>query len=274
MFDLPAVEWSTHARISGGDLWLGEIVATFGLLTVILGVVRSGRARRRAVRRRRLHRRRLLVHVLDQLRQPGGHHRPHADRHVRRHPPGLASRASSSPSCVGGRAGRRPRPLPSPGPPRTSGAGRRPPRPVLKKERPMADRPTVLFLCVHNAGRSQMALGWFNHLAGDRALALSGGSEPGPTVNPVGGRGHGRGRHRHRRGVPQAVDRRGGPGRRRGRHHGLRRRLPVLSRASATRTGSSTTRTARASTPCARSGTRSSAASAALLAELGVSTRQ
>ena len=39
--------------------------------------------------------------------------------------------------------------------------------------------PIVLFLCVHNAGRSQMALGWFNHLAGDRAVAWSGGSEPG-----------------------------------------------------------------------------------------------
>ena len=44
--------------------------------------------------------------------------------------------------------------------------------------------PTVLFLCVHNAGRSQMALGWFNHLAGDRAVAWSGGSEPGAEVNP------------------------------------------------------------------------------------------
>jgi arsenate reductase len=44
--------------------------------------------------------------------------------------------------------------------------------------------PTVLFLCVHNAGRSQMALGWFNHLAGGRAVAWSGGSEPGTEVNP------------------------------------------------------------------------------------------
>ena len=44
--------------------------------------------------------------------------------------------------------------------------------------------PVVLFLCVHNAGRSQMALGWFNHLAGDRAIAWSGGSEPGVEVNP------------------------------------------------------------------------------------------
>ncbi len=44
--------------------------------------------------------------------------------------------------------------------------------------------PTVLFLRVHNAGRSQMALGWFSHLAGDRAVAWSGGSEPGAEVNP------------------------------------------------------------------------------------------
>jgi len=43
MFDLPAVAASTDAR-SSGPLWLGEIVATFGLLTVILGVVRAGRA--------------------------------------------------------------------------------------------------------------------------------------------------------------------------------------------------------------------------------------
>jgi arsenate reductase len=49
---------------------------------------------------------------------------------------------------------------------------------------PLDGVPTVLFLCVHNAGRSQMALGWFNHLAGDRAVAWSGGSEPGKEVNP------------------------------------------------------------------------------------------
>jgi protein-tyrosine-phosphatase len=45
--------------------------------------------------------------------------------------------------------------------------------------------PIVLFLCVHNAGRSQMALGWFNHLAGARAIAWSGGSEPAGEVNPA-----------------------------------------------------------------------------------------
>lgn len=45
-------------------------------------------------------------------------------------------------------------------------------------------KPTVLFLCVHNAGRSQMAMGFFQHLAGDRAVAWSGGSEPGYETNP------------------------------------------------------------------------------------------
>ncbi|MDG5482967.1 arsenate reductase ArsC [Mycolicibacterium gadium] len=46
-------------------------------------------------------------------------------------------------------------------------------------------KPTVLFLCTHNAGRSQMAMGFFTHLAGDRAVAWSGGSEPGELVNPA-----------------------------------------------------------------------------------------
>jgi len=46
-------------------------------------------------------------------------------------------------------------------------------------------RPTVLFLCVHNAGRSQMAMGWFKEMAGDRAVAWSGGSEPSSQVNPA-----------------------------------------------------------------------------------------
>nr|WP_269433619.1 arsenate reductase ArsC [Nonomuraea sp. SBT364] len=46
-------------------------------------------------------------------------------------------------------------------------------------------RPIVLFLCVHNAGRSQMAMGFFQHLAGDRALAWSGGSEFASEINPA-----------------------------------------------------------------------------------------
>jgi arsenate reductase len=45
--------------------------------------------------------------------------------------------------------------------------------------------PTVLFVCVHNAGRSQMAAGYLKHLAGDRVTVLSAGSEPADNVNPV-----------------------------------------------------------------------------------------
>ncbi len=45
--------------------------------------------------------------------------------------------------------------------------------------------PGVLFLCVHNAGRSQMAAGWLRHLAGDRAVVWSGGSEPTSEINPA-----------------------------------------------------------------------------------------
>lgn len=43
--------------------------------------------------------------------------------------------------------------------------------------------PSVLFLCVHNAGRSQMAAGWMRHLAGDSVDVFSGGSEPAEEVN-------------------------------------------------------------------------------------------
>jgi arsenate reductase len=49
----------------------------------------------------------------------------------------------------------------------------------------MTGTPTALFLCTHNAGRSQMALGFFQRLAGDRAVAWSGGSEPGDELNPA-----------------------------------------------------------------------------------------
>jgi arsenate reductase len=46
-------------------------------------------------------------------------------------------------------------------------------------------RPIVLFVCVHNAGRSQMAMGFFQHLAGDRAVAWSGGTEPAHQIDPA-----------------------------------------------------------------------------------------
>jgi arsenate reductase len=49
----------------------------------------------------------------------------------------------------------------------------------------MSDKPSVLFVCVHNAGRSQMAAGWLTHLAGDAVEVRSAGSAPKDAVNPA-----------------------------------------------------------------------------------------
>ena len=49
----------------------------------------------------------------------------------------------------------------------------------------MTDKPSALFICVHNAGRSQMAAGWLRHLAGDTVEVRSAGSEPAGHLNPV-----------------------------------------------------------------------------------------
>lgn len=46
-------------------------------------------------------------------------------------------------------------------------------------------KPAIVFLCVHNAGRSQMAAGWARYLAGDRIELFSGGSDPASAVNPA-----------------------------------------------------------------------------------------
>ncbi|MEX8034351.1 arsenate reductase ArsC [Microbacterium sp. 20-116] len=49
----------------------------------------------------------------------------------------------------------------------------------------MSDTATILFVCVHNAGRSQMAAGYARTLGGDRVRVLSGGSAPGEALNPM-----------------------------------------------------------------------------------------
>jgi arsenate reductase len=49
----------------------------------------------------------------------------------------------------------------------------------------MPEKPSVLFVCVHNAGRSQMAAAWLTHLAGDRIEVRSAGSTPADQVNPA-----------------------------------------------------------------------------------------
>jgi len=49
----------------------------------------------------------------------------------------------------------------------------------------MSDKPSVLFVCIHNAGRSQMAAAYLTHLAGDRVEVRSAGSAPADSVNPA-----------------------------------------------------------------------------------------
>ena len=55
----------------------------------------------------------------------------------------------------------------------------------IKPAAQSAHKPGVLFLCVHNAGRSQMAAGWLRHLGRDRVTVWSGGSEPAAQINPA-----------------------------------------------------------------------------------------
>ena len=66
----------------------------------------------------------------------------------------------------------------------TGTAWTRPPA-TPPQDDPMPDKPSVLFVCVHNAGRSQMATAWLTHLAGDRVEVRSAGSAPADTVNPA-----------------------------------------------------------------------------------------
>ncbi|MCU1584994.1 MAG: heat-shock protein HtpX [Microbacteriaceae bacterium] len=49
----------------------------------------------------------------------------------------------------------------------------------------MSDKPTVLFVCIHNAGRSQMAAGYMRELSRGAVEVRSGGSEPGDQINPI-----------------------------------------------------------------------------------------
>jgi len=191
MFGLPAVTISTHTRSAGG-LWLGEVVATFGLLLVIFGVVRSGRG----------------IHVAyavggyitaaywftsstsfanpavtvartlsDTLRRDlarlGAGVRAHAaGRRRARH------RRDPCPVPAGQRAGRRTDPSSN----AVAGCRR---RDHLAGGLSMSERPTVLYACVHNSGRSVAAKVLTEHDAGDRVDVRSAGSEPGKGVNPL-----------------------------------------------------------------------------------------
>ena len=81
MFDLPTLQLSVKARTGLGQ-WVGEAIATFGLIVTILGTLRH-RPTWVPASVALVHHRGLLVHLVDQLRQPGDHHRAEPVRHVR-----------------------------------------------------------------------------------------------------------------------------------------------------------------------------------------------
>jgi arsenate reductase len=175
MFGLDATNISHHVRSSGG-LWLGELVATFGLLMVILGAVRSGKASAAPY-------------------AVGGY--------IAAAYWFTSSTSFANPAVTVARtlsdtfAGIKPSSTPAFIAAQVIGAllavglakflhpGLVADNVVVPHEPETVYTPVVLFLCVHNAGRSQMALGWFNHLAGGRATAWSGGSEPADEINPA-----------------------------------------------------------------------------------------
>ncbi len=208
--------------------------------------------RRRRPRRRRRHhdglRRRLSRHPRRPLRRLGG----------RRPPPSPRAKAS------------RPSATTSPDAYARSSTTFSPTTP-LRRSSVMTDtntKPSVLFVCVHNAGRSQMAAGFLRehrrrpHRSPLRRLDARRSDQPDRR------RGDERTRDRHHRRAAQGADHRGRAGLRCRDHDGCGRRVPVLPRQSATRTGSSTTRPARASTRSGRSATRSVRGIEQLVSEL------
>ena len=122
------------------------------------------------------------------------------------------------------------------------------------------DQPEVLFVCVHNAGPSQMAAGLLKLRSDGRIHVRSAGSVPGEEINPAVVTAM------EEVGVdlslefPKPLTDRVRPGRGRRDHDGLRRCVPDLSPASATRTGIWTTPPGRTSKQCASSATRSTSA--------------
>jgi arsenate reductase (thioredoxin) len=194
MFDLPAVSVSDHVR-SSGHLWSAEVVATFGLVTVILGVVRSGRTEAVPFAVAGYIGAAYWFTSSTSFANPAvtvG--RTLSDTFAGISPSSVPAFVAAQ--VVGGLAAtglavylhphHQRADLVVPHRHHHAPTTEAPAMPNAEETDATTDtRPVVLFLCVHNAGRSQMALGWFAHLAGGRAVARSGGSAPGDELNPT-----------------------------------------------------------------------------------------
>ncbi|MFD0637229.1 aquaporin [Catenulispora yoronensis] len=171
MFDLPAATASTHVRASG-HLWLGETVATAGLVLLIFSLVRTGRAALAAP----------AVGAYIGAAYWFTSSTSFANPAVTIARAFTDTFAGIAPGSVAGFVGFQ-----------LLGAviGIGLVTVLYPTERhslmsdKASDQPSVLFVCVHNAGRSQMAAGFLTHLAGDRVVVRSAGSAPADAVNPA-----------------------------------------------------------------------------------------
>lgn len=204
MFDRALVEWSGRDR-SGGNLLLGEVVATAGLVLLVFGLARTDRLRFAPIAVASYIGAAYWFTSSTSFANPAvtvG--RAFSDTFAGIEPASVPGFVAAQ--LVGGVVGLalvavvfgRPgtvradtRPPAEPAPPvaavRTAppAVAVHPPSSLEGNPIAMPDKPSVLFVCVHNAGRSQMAAGFLRHLAGDRVEVRSAGSVPGDRVNPV-----------------------------------------------------------------------------------------
>jgi arsenate reductase len=211
MFALPAIDFSAKDR-SAGHLWLGEVVATAGLILVIFALARSGRAAVAPAAVGAYIGAAYWFTSSTSFANPavtigractdtfGGIAPGSVPGSSWRRSPVSPSVSCSSSRCIRG-SGALPARSSSGTPPTlptaawsgtlsSTSTAARPAHPdvddhIIGGTNRMSAKPTVLFVCVHNAGRSQMAAGWLRHLAGDTVEVRSAGSEPAEQINPV-----------------------------------------------------------------------------------------
>jgi arsenate reductase len=183
MYALPAVTWSATRR-DAPHLWLGEVVATAGLVLLVFALARSGRATVAPAAVGGYIGAAYWFTSSTSFANPAvtlG--RAFSDTFAGIAPGSVPAFVAAQ--VAGGLVGVALLAALYPSAGQAAGAVVVPHRTGLQEPMTMPDKPSVLFVCVHNAGRSQMAAGWLRHLAGDSVEVRSAGSEPADRINPV-----------------------------------------------------------------------------------------
>ncbi len=177
MFDAPAVSISTHHRASGAHL-LAEVVATAGLVLLVFSLVRSGRGERAPAAVGAYIGAAYWFTSSTSFANPAiSVGRMFSDSFAGIAPASVPAFVAAQ--LAGGAVGCGLVRLLYPTASKNAGAAH------PREDSSMPDRPSVLFVCVHNAGRSQMAAGFLTHLGAGRVEVRSAGSLPAERINPV-----------------------------------------------------------------------------------------